>query len=591
VPDASGTNLSLTTSHIPVLGAFDFEAAFPSVIHEWVWLVLMHRKIPEDFLRIFKGLYKHASATFKHKGETHTLIRFLSGVLQGCPGSAFLFNNAVDPFLFLFDRILREKNAGIVRACADDIGVSLRRLKHLGLLQPIFAKATHVGGLSLKPPKCVIIPLCELTDSVKDNIKTWLCENISTWADFSILPTAKLLGFFIGPKMGTKNWGEPITKFKQRVQAIRSGNASIALNAYTYNTKVIPVTSYQAQLIPLPRSYAVLERVALHTILRMPWNSLRHADFFQIHCMGGPKLRSMSAACAAALFRTAKKTITSWPAWVTQLDYAAQSFLTIAQWHRGERSTSIWDTPPIAMNLKNASMGFLDDPRWAPGASSLIQELAIKTCNPSCEQYQKMMYSKLMETFFACDIKDQLVIRLTNMFAPYDLDFVNAINLASCINSLKSLRCVDSMRILKTWANGWATSYRMHDPILLPCLFGCVGRPDDLCHYVQCPHLYALCKYLRTDSSENPLIRLGLSQPCTETLQLQCCVYSGYHAIRRTVRSGELVLSDSSDLCNRQIWRLWSVFAEAVAADSSEFSVCYRKFSLPQFISFLVAFR
>ena len=124
-----------------------------------------------------------------------------------------------------------------------------------------------------------------------------------------------------------------------------------------------------------------------------------------------------------------------------------------------------------------------------------------------------------------------------------------------------------------------------------PCLFGCAARPDSLHHYVQCPHLFALCKYLRPDSSDDPLIRLGLSQPCIETLQLQCCVFSGYHAMRRTVRSGELVLSDSSDLCNRQIWRLWSVFVDAVSAEAREFSVCYRKFSIPQFISFLVAFR
>ena len=107
--------------------------------------------------------------------------------------------------------------------------------------------------------------------------------------------------------------------------------------------------------------------------------------------------------------------------------------------------------------------------------------------------------------------------------------------------------------------------------------------------YIYTVHLFALCKYLRPDSLDDPLIRLGLSQPCIETLQLQCCVFSGYHAMRRTVRSGELVLSDSSDLCNRQIWRLWSVFVDAVSAEAREVPVCYRKFSIPQFISFLIA--
>ena len=104
---------------------------------------------------------------------------------------------------------------------------------------------------------------------------------------------------------------------------------------------------------------------------------------------------------------------------------------------------------------------------------------------------------------------------------------------------------------------------------------------------MQCPHLHAFCKFLWADSSDNPLIRLGLAQPCTETLQLQCCVFSGYHAMKRTVRSGELELSDSSDLCNRQIWRLWSVFADAYQAEAREHDCNYRRFSLAEFIIFL----
>ena len=69
-----------------------------------------------------------------HKGKSHTLINFLSGVLQGCPASAFLFNNALGPFLTSFDNILCANDAGIVRACADDIGISIKKLRHLHLI-------------------------------------------------------------------------------------------------------------------------------------------------------------------------------------------------------------------------------------------------------------------------------------------------------------------------------------------------------------------------------------------------------------------------------------------------------------------------
>jgi len=34
---------------------------------------------------------------------------FMSGVLQGCPGSAFLFNKSIDPFLFDFEETIAKQ--------------------------------------------------------------------------------------------------------------------------------------------------------------------------------------------------------------------------------------------------------------------------------------------------------------------------------------------------------------------------------------------------------------------------------------------------------------------------------------------------
>ena len=97
----------MSPSNIPILAAYDYEAAFPSVIHAWIWLVLFYRKLPADFIKLFQGIYHGASATFSHGNVKYTLINFFSGVLQGCPGSAFLFNNALDPFLNLMHNSLR----------------------------------------------------------------------------------------------------------------------------------------------------------------------------------------------------------------------------------------------------------------------------------------------------------------------------------------------------------------------------------------------------------------------------------------------------------------------------------------------------
>ncbi len=87
---------------------------------------------------IFKAIYIDAHAVIYSNGVRTRLIDLLSGVLQGCPGSAFLFNNSLDPFLILLDRQLKERKAGFARACADDIGAALRALKYLKILFQFF---------------------------------------------------------------------------------------------------------------------------------------------------------------------------------------------------------------------------------------------------------------------------------------------------------------------------------------------------------------------------------------------------------------------------------------------------------------------
>ena len=96
----------------------------------------------------------------------HLLFWFLSGALQGCPASAFLFTVALDPFLYIFEHTLISHSLGILRACADDLGAALRKLAALKKFFPIFALAEAAAGLVLKPSKCIIIPLIPLTPSL-----------------------------------------------------------------------------------------------------------------------------------------------------------------------------------------------------------------------------------------------------------------------------------------------------------------------------------------------------------------------------------------------------------------------------------------
>ncbi len=54
---------------------------------------------PPLFIHFFIVSYKRASAVIMHDGKPITIIRFDSGVPQGCPASAMLFDIALDLFL------------------------------------------------------------------------------------------------------------------------------------------------------------------------------------------------------------------------------------------------------------------------------------------------------------------------------------------------------------------------------------------------------------------------------------------------------------------------------------------------------------
>ena len=47
------------------------------------------------------------------------------------------------------------------------------------------------------------------------------------------------------------------------------------------------------------------------------------------------------------------------------------------------------------------------------------------------------------------------------------------------------------LKARNSWCRCLWRSHRMHDDLLLNCLCGCVGGPDSLFHYLQCPHLFA----------------------------------------------------------------------------------------------------
>jgi len=618
---------SSLVKNFPVISSNDFGAAFPSIIHDWIWMVLRHRELPEQFIVFFQAIYKNATAVTWDQGKWIVIIYFLSGVLQGCPASAMLFNLALDPFLAAFECALEFGRKGIVRACADDIAFALSRLSHLRVLFPIYDCAQHIAGLSLKPKKCKIVPCIEISHETLTKVNSWVRKHIPQWGEFEAKGFAELLGFFVGPLAGPQQWLKPLSKFSRRIHDMKYAGASINMNTYDYNSRALPVLSYVAQLVPLPASFAMEQRRALHVVHHAPFNTFAHSELFQVSHFGLPVPRCGIAATASALMRAALKTVTHWQDWIPQMHQVTLEHISTRALLPGGPLLypRFWDAPSFAENLQWAARGFFSHPELHAAGIKAILELqggvAINsdyghpppglTKSPKeCPNHvQKRLYKSVFDSLHSPLSREDLDLtlrrRINYMFAPFEISFFSSvtpeacddcpsgsshmapdapalINLDECFAALRLVGVADRAKVMKTWLHGWATSHRIKGDFLHNCLLGCDDSIDGLSHYLQCPRMYAVCKFVWSDSPSCPLERCGLKNPSKLNLLMSACAFGAYHALKNKIRSR--VYADPFDIDYRANW---TFFAQSFLAEAVERSLVRKLFSSSEFNEFL----
>ena len=170
------------------------------------------------------------------------------------------------------------------------------------------------------------------------------------------------------------------------------------------------------------------------------------------------------------------------------------------------------------------------------------------------------------------------------MFLPFEVPFSvqspNHIDLSVCLRIAREIGAANRSKVVKTWLNGWVTSHRMHEPTLHTCLLGCADEPDALRHYVCCPRVYAAAKFVVPDTSDNPLIRIGLMYPSKLSLSICACIFSGYHGLKSTIRCNDITV-DMDYFSN------WCLFAQYLNAEAVGCGLCATLFAPNRFASFL----
>ena len=158
-----------------------------------------------------------------------------------------------------------------MRACADDIGASLRDIGDLSTMKDIFDLAQALAGLSLKPSKVHIVPVAHKSSACQlAVVKQWLATNVTEWADSKVAHTAKYLGAYLGPEGGSMIWQAAIAKWAARSYAIASARAPLKPTVHLYNTRAVTTLSYISQFAFLPLEVARKELGILSKLLHIP---------------------------------------------------------------------------------------------------------------------------------------------------------------------------------------------------------------------------------------------------------------------------------------------------------------------------------
>jgi hypothetical protein len=255
----------------PAIILFDIMAAFPSLSHQWLFVVLKKMKAPRATIEAFKALYKDCHATINLLGKRRRRFAIRSGIRQGCPASGTLFALAIDPCIrYLIARI--GPTRGIINAYADDIAAVIRNLyDSLKLINDCFETVGRATALHLHPGKVVVIPLWKFDEA---DVRRRIKSIVPRLASAKIEDCGKLLGFFVGPGAEKLQWRGVAEELRARARYLASLNLAWSGVAPLYRSHVLSTTSHILQLAPPTKELRQVESNILAVVTKTPANAV-----------------------------------------------------------------------------------------------------------------------------------------------------------------------------------------------------------------------------------------------------------------------------------------------------------------------------
>ena len=562
--------------NFPLVALFDFCNAFPTMLHQWLFLVLKGLRLPPKYRWLIHWLYQRIITYASGVGDGSLLFAILRGVKTGCPLSSILFLLGVNPIVELFIIISDGPKLSVTRVCADDFGSSIKHLFVLKRQASIFGIAAKACGLHLKPVKCVLIfSGIDVDESFIEAVRSWLRENIPEFAEFVITSAGKYLGWILGRNSDALSFAEPIAKYNKRVLEIVDARAPSTVAFLKYNERVAPVLSYVAQFAipPFDLDIGRIEYQAIHKILRLPPQSMSFALTHRLEDFCAVAPIALEDYCLAVMYRFAY----SERVYLANLAVTVQKLIgdsnTCEAFERLIIPDAGLNSPPILQSLFNAldlsgSHSRLQVAAATVAESFLDSEEAVWLTNPSVvscydfgikkillpEVVPEKLQGSLLKIFKlakeAVPLGPLLAAKAVITLTPSVGASIRMSNnwYESLNNVFKTCKILLRVCWLKCIAGAWTTSARMHDGPLWPCIFGCPDAKDEVKHYFLCPILWQLSREQIGQEDDISIgERLCLQNPTKQKLRHLALCHITYHSCK----NDHVIKALMNDFCRR----------------------------------------
>ena len=157
--------------------------------------------------------------------------------------------------------------------------------------------------LTLNIPKCIFIPLFA---EGSEDIHASICRAAPTFQDVAIRDHGKYLGFHICPGKGDRSWLDALSKATKQVQAWSWGPLGLFFATVVWNTFIIPILGFVAQLEMPPSNIQDTIDVLLRRAAHGPGNWCTSADVLHLRRSDGlvAEYKDIRIIAKASMFRT-----------------------------------------------------------------------------------------------------------------------------------------------------------------------------------------------------------------------------------------------------------------------------------------------